>query len=66
MSLKTLCRKHGYTLTEVAKQTNTTVDYLSKLNTGRRNNPRWKLISEIATILKIEPQDVGNAISKEE
>jgi transcriptional regulator with XRE-family HTH domain len=65
LNLKELCKSRGFTLTEIARQTNTTVDYLSKLNTGRRSNPTWQTIVNIATILKVQPTEVGNSISKE-
>jgi transcriptional regulator with XRE-family HTH domain len=66
LSLKELCKKKGFTLTEIARKTNTTVDYLSKLNTGKRKNPTWQFVNRIATILGVSESEVGKSITKED
>ncbi len=66
MSFKELCRKNGFTLTEVAQKANTTVDYLSKLNRGKRKNPTWQFVNKVASILGVSESEVGKAITKED
>lgn len=65
MNLKTLCREHNYTFTKLSKETNISVTYLSKLSHGVYTNPTWGVIAKIASVLKVSPIEVGNAISEE-
>lgn len=65
MSLKMLCRQKGMTFTELAEKANTTVDYLSKLNTGKRDNPSYKFLDKVADILGVSISELWKAIIKE-
>lgn len=62
MSLKDLCKEKGYTLTDISLKTNITVDYLSKLNTGKRNNPGAEIVKRISIALGVSSDEVINSI----
>lgn len=53
MSLKELCKNKNKTLTILAGETELSIDYLSKLNTGKRNNPSLSVLSKISENLGI-------------
>lgn len=62
LDLKALCKKHGYTLTDLSEKTELTVDYLSKLNTGRRSNPSRETMGKISTALGITLDELNESL----
>jgi transcriptional regulator with XRE-family HTH domain len=62
LNLKTLCKEKGFTLTKLSEQTKITIDYLSKLSTGKRNNPSSEIIQKISNVLGTTSDEVINSI----
>ena len=62
MTLKDLCKTKGYTLSRLSEETDISMDYLSKMNTGKRNNPTSDIIGKISGVLNITADEVIKAI----
>jgi len=48
VTFKQLCNDKGFTFTKISEETGITVDYLSKLNKGRRTNPTRDILQKIS------------------
>jgi putative transcriptional regulator len=63
LSLKAICKKKRIdTLTALSEKTGLTVDYLSKLNTGRRKNPSRDVMEKIAIALGITLDELNDSL----
>lgn len=62
MSLKELCKSKDKTLTILADETNLSIDYLSKLNTGKRNNPSLAVLSKISESLGVTIDELQKSV----
>lgn len=62
MSLKELCKSKGKTLTILADETNLSIDYLSKLNTGKRNNPSLAVLNKISESLGVTIDELQKSV----
>lgn len=62
MSLKAICKEKESSLTDLSEKTGLTVDYLSKLNTGRRKNPTREAMEKIANALEITLDELNESL----
>ncbi len=57
-TLRTARRQHKLSLIQVSAETDIDVAYLSRLETGKRTNPRWDVIRRLRDVLDIDLQEV--------
>lgn len=62
LKLIELAKEKGYSLTELSEKTELTVDYLSKLNTGRRKNPSRETMEKISIALNITLDELNDSL----
>ncbi|KHD34203.1 hypothetical protein NL50_17820 [Clostridium acetobutylicum] len=62
MDLKNLARNKGYTLTQLSVETNISLDYLSKLNKGKKDNPTRDVMEKISKTLGITLDELNKSL----
>lgn len=62
MSLLEKCKEQKITLAELSDITEISVEYLSRLNTGKDKNPSLKVMDKICDVFEISLDELKNIL----